>query len=108
MSGRHRSWVAIGDVSVTKVGGRWDVYVAEDWHLCRASEERTVLEVAARNVLFLPQDKDAVDAKVHELGSNEQGAVFYSMKKVQGTSWSEVIDTNSREENLDILLRVQS
>ena len=47
MSGRQRTWVAIGDVSVTKAGGRWDVYVAEHWHLCRVSEERTVFEIGA-------------------------------------------------------------
>ncbi len=47
MTGSQKNWVAIGDVTVTKVGARWDVYVAGHWHLCRASEERTVFEVAA-------------------------------------------------------------
>jgi len=45
--GKRREWVTIGGVQVTKTGGQWDVEVDGVWHLCRASEERVVLEVAA-------------------------------------------------------------
>ena len=43
---------------------------------------------------------------IHELGSNKQGQLFYSMKNVTGTGWNDVIKENSRQENLEILLRV--
>lgn len=45
--GRQLDWVTIRDVHVTKTGGQWDVHVGGHWHLCRASEERVVFEVAA-------------------------------------------------------------
>ena len=43
---------------------------------------------------------------VHELGSNDDDALFYSMKQVQGTSWREAIDSRSEGENIEILMRV--
>ena len=43
---------------------------------------------------------------IHDLGSSESGQLFYAMKEVRGTSWREVIDGNTRDENLEILLRV--
>lgn len=43
---------------------------------------------------------------IYDLGSNEQGALFYSMKHVQGTPWDEVLADKSLDENLNILLRV--
>ena len=43
---------------------------------------------------------------IYDLGSNEQGALFYSMKHVQGTPWEKVLKEKSLEENLNILLRV--
>jgi len=43
---------------------------------------------------------------IYELGANETGALFYSMKKVQGTPWSKVITEKSLPENLEILLKV--
>jgi WD40 repeat protein/serine/threonine protein kinase len=43
---------------------------------------------------------------IYELGSNEAGALFYSMKKVQGTPWSKVIGDKPLHENLEILLKV--
>ena len=45
--GWQREWVTIRDLQVTKIGGQWDVHVGSHWHLCRASEERIVFEVAA-------------------------------------------------------------
>ncbi|MEZ6134696.1 MAG: protein kinase [Pirellulaceae bacterium] len=42
---------------------------------------------------------------IYELGiSNE--VLFYSMKMIIGKEWKEVIESNSRDENLDILMKV--
>lgn len=43
---------------------------------------------------------------IHELGSNRDGTLFYSMKLVSGTPWKEVIQDKSRAQNIDILLKV--
>ncbi len=43
---------------------------------------------------------------IYDLGSNEGGALFYSMKRVQGTPWMSVIDQKSTPENIDILMKV--
>ncbi len=43
---------------------------------------------------------------VYDLGSNEEGALFYSMKRVRGTPWNDVLSDKSLDENLNILLRV--
>ncbi|MCA9237634.1 MAG: protein kinase, partial [Planctomycetales bacterium] len=43
---------------------------------------------------------------IYDLGSNNDGALFYSMKKVKGTPWNKEIETKSLDENINILLRV--
>lgn len=43
---------------------------------------------------------------IYDVGQNADGALFYSMKKVQGTPWSKVIRDKTLAENLDILLKV--
>ncbi len=43
---------------------------------------------------------------IYDLGSNESGALFYSMKRVRGTPWDDVFKDRSLDENLNILLRV--
>ena len=43
---------------------------------------------------------------IYDLGANDEGALFYSMKRVQGTPWDEAIQQRSLTENLTILLRV--
>lgn len=43
---------------------------------------------------------------IYDLGANEEGALFYSMKQVHGTPWMKVIRNNSLEENLEILMKV--
>ena len=43
---------------------------------------------------------------IHDLGSNADGALFYSMKRVQGTPWCDVLLEKSVHENLSILLKV--
>ncbi len=43
---------------------------------------------------------------IYDLGTNDSGALFYSMKRVRGTPWDDVIKQRSLDENLNILLRV--
>ncbi|MEM8945532.1 MAG: protein kinase [Planctomycetota bacterium] len=43
---------------------------------------------------------------IYDLGSNDSGALFYSMKRVRGTPWDDVFQQNTLEDNLNILLRV--
>ena len=43
---------------------------------------------------------------IYDLASNNKGALFYSMKHVQGTPWEDELANNSLDENLQILLRV--
>ncbi|WP_231602595.1 protein kinase domain-containing protein [Neorhodopirellula pilleata] len=43
---------------------------------------------------------------IHELGSNSDGTLFYAMKLVSGTPWQKAIKDRSREENIDILMKV--
>jgi WD40 repeat protein len=43
---------------------------------------------------------------IYDLGSNEHGALFYSMKRVEGTPWHKVIGQKSLSENLEILMKV--
>ena len=43
---------------------------------------------------------------IYDLGTNDAGALFYSMKRVRGTPWNQVIRQKSLDENLNILLRV--
>ncbi|MEX2187644.1 MAG: serine/threonine-protein kinase, partial [Pirellulales bacterium] len=43
---------------------------------------------------------------IYDMGTDRNGALFYSMKKIQGTPWSHAIREKSLAENLDILLKV--
>jgi WD40 repeat protein/serine/threonine protein kinase len=43
---------------------------------------------------------------IYDLGSNDEGALFYSMKRVRGTPWDKVINQKQLDENISILLRV--
>jgi WD40 repeat protein/serine/threonine protein kinase len=43
---------------------------------------------------------------IYDLGANDEGALFYSMKRVRGTPWDKVLNQKQIEENLSILLRV--
>ncbi|TVS10004.1 MAG: hypothetical protein EA424_26065, partial [Planctomycetaceae bacterium] len=43
---------------------------------------------------------------IYDMGANESGALFYSMKRVHGTPWNEVIAEKSLAENLRILMSV--
>jgi WD40 repeat protein len=42
---------------------------------------------------------------IYDLGSNNDGALFYSMKRVKGTPWNKVLREKTLDENLTILLR---
>lgn len=43
---------------------------------------------------------------IYEMGTDDHGALFYSMKRVHGTPWSDVIRTRPLAENLEILMKV--
>lgn len=43
---------------------------------------------------------------IYDLGSNQSGALFYSMKRVQGTPWNEAMRGRTLTQNLDILMKV--
>ena len=43
---------------------------------------------------------------IHDVAVTSKNELFYSMKRVVGTPWSEVIKDNSRGQNLEILLKV--
>lgn len=43
---------------------------------------------------------------VYDLGTNEEGVLFYAMKRVKGREWSELIRSQSLGDNLNVLLRV--
>jgi serine/threonine protein kinase len=43
---------------------------------------------------------------IYDLGQDESGALFYSMKEVKGTPWKNMIRRKPLAENLEILLRV--
>ena len=43
---------------------------------------------------------------IYDVGNDSRGSIFYAMKQVSGTPWSEVIRQKSLHENLDILLGV--
>ncbi len=43
---------------------------------------------------------------IYDLGANDQGALFYSMKRVRGTPWDKVLNQKQIDENLSILMRV--
>ncbi len=43
---------------------------------------------------------------IYDLGLNEEKNVFYAMKLVDGTPWCDIIDANSLQENIEILLAV--
>ena len=43
---------------------------------------------------------------IHEMGSNNDGTLFYSMKMVDGTPWEDAILDKTRDENVEILMKV--
>ncbi len=43
---------------------------------------------------------------IHDVALTSRGDLFYTMKRVAGTPWSEAMDGKSQHENLEILLKV--
>jgi len=43
---------------------------------------------------------------IHEMGSNDDGTLFYSMKMVDGTPWEDAILDKTKDENIEILMKV--
>jgi WD40 repeat protein/serine/threonine protein kinase len=43
---------------------------------------------------------------IYDLGKNESDALFYSMKRVKGTPWRDMLAKKSQKENIEILLQV--
>jgi len=43
---------------------------------------------------------------IYDLGANQQGSYFYSMKRVVGTPWNKVITSKPIAENIEILMKV--
>ena len=43
---------------------------------------------------------------IYELGADDRGALFYSMKRVQGTPWEHKLLYLSQSENIEILMKV--
>jgi hypothetical protein len=43
---------------------------------------------------------------IYDLGADERGALFYSMKRVRGTPWSDCLRQKTLRENLEILMKV--
>jgi WD40 repeat protein/serine/threonine protein kinase len=42
---------------------------------------------------------------IYDLAANQQGALFYSMKRVRGTPWNKVLGQRSLTENIEILMK---
>lgn len=97
-------------------GGMGVVYDARQTSIDRQVALKMIKGNAARNekqqAKFLAEavvtgDLDHPNiVPIYDVGRNETGALFYSMKKVQGTPWDKVIGQKTLSENLDILLRV--
>lgn len=43
---------------------------------------------------------------IYDLGSDDTGSLFYSMKRVKGTPWNKVIGQKTFQENIEILMKV--
>lgn len=70
-----------------------------------ALDEKTRMKFLAEAVVTGDLDHPNI-VPIYDVGTNEDGALFYSMKKVQGTPWLKVVKTKTLHENLDILMKV--
>ncbi len=43
---------------------------------------------------------------IYELGISQDGMLFYSMKQIIGTEWQDAIASKTRDENVDVLMKV--
>ncbi len=103
-------------LNVIGEGGVGVVYAARQASIDRTVALKMLKPAGAKNAdqreKFLSEAVVTADldhpniVPIYELGANEAGALFYSMKKVQGTPWSKVINDKPLPENLEILLKV--
>lgn len=97
-------------------GGMGVVYDARQTSIDRSVALKMIKGAAAKNekqqAKFLAEavvtgDLDHPNiVPIYDVGRNDLGALFYSMKKVSGTPWDKVIEQKTTSENLDILMRV--
>ena len=97
-------------------GGTGIVYQAHQ----RAIDREVAVKVLRRELASDPQSRRRFlsEARVigsldhpnvialHDLCIDEVGQLFYSMKRIDGASWDQQIDTLDEDQNIDILLRV--
>lgn len=101
--------------SILGEGGMGVVYDARQTSIDRIVAVKMIKGEAAqstkRNEKFLAEavvtgDLDHPNiVPIYDVGTNSEGNLFYSMKKVQGVPWMDVIADKSLAENLDILMR---
>src|SRR5690606_23709706 len=96
-------------------GGVGVVYAARQTSVNRTVAVKMLRSFAARDVDS--REKFLVEATVtgeldhpnivpiYDLGTDETGAMFYSMKRVEGTPWSAVIRQKSIAEKLEMLMK---
>ncbi len=72
-------------------------------HLATHPQQRTkfLAEAAVTSDLDHPNI-----VPIHDLGAGPEGRLYYAMKRVQGTPWSQEIRRKSLQQNLEILLDV--
>lgn len=97
-------------------GGMGVVYRAEQVSLARTVALKMIKPAKATNAT--EQEKFTGEAiitshldhpnivPIHDLAQDAKGCLFYTMRQVSGTPWSDVFDGKSLQENLDILLDV--
>lgn len=102
-------------IKILGEGGMGVVYDARQTSIDRNVALKMIKGDAAgsdkRNAKFLAEavvtgDLDHPNiVPIYDVGANSQGQLFYSMKKVQGTPWLNVLTKKSLAENIDILMR---
>jgi serine/threonine protein kinase/formylglycine-generating enzyme required for sulfatase activity len=111
--GRHPDYELL---SVLGEGGMGIVYTARQTSVDRTIAVKMIKGEGAKNKAhcdkFLSEAAVTADldhpniVPIYDLGVNDQGAVFYAMKKVKGKPWSDEIKKKDFAENIDIFLRV--
>jgi len=115
----QRGGKAQADYEIEKVlgeGGMGVVYMARQASISRTVAVKMLKGETAQNETqrnkFLSEAVVTGDLEhpnivpIYDVGMNEDGALFYSMKRVQGTPWMDVIGEKSVDENLGILMKV--
>lgn len=97
-------------------GGMGVVYVARQKSLDREVAVKAIkagqanTEESRKKFFYEAQITGELDhpniVPIHELGANDDGTLFYSMKMVDGSPWEDAIKKKSRDENLEIFMKV--